>query len=83
MSARGGKRRNSTLFETECSVPVAVAAGSRLDPPHVLLESELGQQRSEVSVGEQRHVVVAIPDDAVEAPGAREAAEAGAPPRRR
>ena len=56
-------------------VPAGIAAGSRLDPPHVLLEAELGQQRPQMPVGEQRHVIVTIPHDIVEAPRARQSAQ--------
>ena len=46
-----------------------------LDPLHVGVEIEFDQQIAKVGIGEQRDVVVAVPGDSVEFPGAGESAE--------
>jgi hypothetical protein len=53
-------------------VTVGVKSGLRFDPPHFLLEAEFGEERPCVGVGQQGNVIVPVPNDVADTPGAGE-----------
>src|SRR5581483_5051431 len=68
--AQGGKAKELQGVRHGIERAISVEARPRLNPVHLLLEVKLLEKRSEMCIGEERDVVMAVPHHVSQFPGA-------------